>query len=651
MWLESFWLNENQSWSIEKPKSNPLTPEQIEEFSNSQKLYKQRLALIELRSITREMNYETWTKLLQENPNQINFVKFEWKYYKDKASVIQETWKDKIEVETIPRNEIEQYIKTYEKEEQTSKNIDRILRDNPNQETFYELDWKYYASNPTRVPWNEIWSILLVKEVSRDELESKLEWLEKWIIEWISLRLDRLIANTNDWNLRNYLMDLRTNISLNWNNDFILTFWERVWQLLNLFEKAETKTLNVLEILDIIKLSINILRSWISDLTKVIISYIKDISSNKLYKFWDEDSYYEALIREDFEKWNISNIVSLLDWILPENHIQSIKEIWIWFASRNLATYAWGIDWFLDYIQSWVDIVVTPDTMIQNVGQIWKELLTNWWVFIEELLESFKWLSDVNYVLSYIISVVLCFIYYPSKLWVLALPKTIMKWLEMSWKIPKNMLWNVEAFLWKNLQKIEVFVNDKAKWLWVSSEAVSNSWKKAIEWWIKTRDTLDSSNTLISSIQVNARLLQASREALAITNNSLKLAQIFWDSILWRTNDALTTKNAMNVYREMILKWDDNRFNTDDIDALIEKTKWETRYNLVLVRDKLLEVERVMESEVLPVFELIKNPDFDELDNKELTDRMKLNKDKYNNLAFLIFEKYLPGFLKISINK
>jgi hypothetical protein len=52
-----------------------------------------------------------------------------------------------------------------------------------------------------------------------------------------------------------------------------------------------------------------------------------------------------------------------------------------------------------------------------------------------------------------------------------------------------------------------------------------------------------------------------------------------------------------------------------------------------------------MESEVLPVFKLIKNPDFDELDNKDLIHNIKLNKDKYNKLASIIFEAYLPGFI------
>lgn len=639
---EVFSWNENLNSNTEKQKNNPLTPEQIEDFSTSQKLYKERLALIEKRATLRETNYDTAKQLLQENPNERYFAKFEWKFFKDTPSVISQTWKSNVDVDIIGRKELEEYIKNYEKEEQTSKNIDSLLKNNPNQKTFYELDWKYYISNPSRVPWTNIDSIIRVKEVSRDEMEAKLEWLEKWNIESISLRLDRLIANTNDWNLRNYLMDLRTNVSLNWNNDFILTFWERVGQLLNLFEKAEIKPLSIREIWEVALLSVNILRSWVSDLVKVIISYIKDISSSKLYKFWDEDSEYEKIIRDSFEKWNISDVISLLNWVMSEDNIKQVKEWWIDLASMPLALSAWWIDGFLDYVQSWVDIVVTPDTMLQNVYQIWKELAINWWDFTKELLSTFKKSSDVVYVLSYIVSVILCFIYYPSKLWVLALPNTIMKWLEASWKIPANMMWNVESFLWKNLQKLEVFVNDKVKWVNIGSWRLLKWWKEIYEWWLKTRDSLDSSNTLVSSIQVNAQLLRASREALAITNNSLKLAQIFWDSILWRTNEALTTKNAMNVYKETILKGDDNRFNNDDIDALIEKTKWETRYNLVLVREKLQEVERTMESEVLPVWNewsKLRKSNLPKYNN--FIESLEINLNNYDKLSQIIFKNFI----------
>ncbi len=106
------------------------------------------------------------------------------------------------------------------------------------------------------------------------------------------------------------------------------------------------------------------------------------------------------------------------------------------------------------------------------------------------------------------------------------------------------------------------------------------------------------------------------------------------------------TKNAMNVYREMILKW--NGFNNDDIDALITETKWEVRYNLVLIRERLMEVEEVIESEVLPVWnenEKILNEWLLEGDSIIIYNNFKENiiKDitKYDELSQIIFRQFI----------
>ncbi|MDD4151584.1 MAG: hypothetical protein PHR68_03140 [Candidatus Gracilibacteria bacterium] len=639
---EIFSGNENLDSNNEKQKNNPLTQEQLEDFLNSQKLYKERLKLIEKRNFSEEKKYDNAKALLDENPEKTKFYNYKGDFYSeisdiDEIKEIQEKG-FVVYVPKISRKELEKIVVNFEKEEKTTENIKNLLKNNPNQEIFYELDGFYYSSNPTRIPGNDIGSILRVKEVSRTEIETKLEDSEKGSIERISLRLDKLIANTDNGNLRNYLMELRTNISLNGNNDLILTFGERLGKLLNLFEKSEIKPLNINEIGEIILLSFNILRSGISDLTKIIISYIKDVSSSKLYKFGDDESDYEKSIRSFFENGDIIGLNSFLNEIIGENNVTDIREFSIDKASIPFALSAGGIDGFLDYIQSSVDIIVTPDIMIQNVYQIGKELITNGGEFLTELLKLFKKSSDVIYVIGYIVSVILGFKLYPSKLGALALPNTIIKGLQASGKIPANMIGNIDNFLGKNLQNIEMFVNDKVKTLNIGEQSI-------IKGGIKTRDSLDSSNTLITSIKTNAKLLKASREALAITNNSLKLAQIFGDSIVGKTNEALTTKNAMNAYKETILKGDDNRFNTDDIDVLIEKTKGETRYNLVLVREKLQEVEKIMEKEILPVFNSINDLSMSQSEYLKMKENIKKNQEKYNKLAILIFNNYLPGFL------
>ena len=85
---EVFSWNEKLNSNSEKQKNNPLTAEQIEDFSKSQRLYKERLALVEKRATLRETNYDTAKQLLQENPNQKHFTKFEWKFYKDTPYII-----------------------------------------------------------------------------------------------------------------------------------------------------------------------------------------------------------------------------------------------------------------------------------------------------------------------------------------------------------------------------------------------------------------------------------------------------------------------------------------------------------------------------------------------------------------------------------
>ncbi len=650
----------NISTSPEKQKNIPLTTEQQEDFSKSQRLYKERLQAVESKIKTKDEMYVSAKALLSENPNTQYFIKFNWQYYKDNQDINQkplllgnwylvqnDKWQDDIVYsEKVLRKELEKFVISYEKEQKTLNDISWLLKNNPDTQTFYELDWKYYISNPTRVAKinGDTSEILRVKEVSRDELQAKVENLEKWSLEWISKRLDLLISKTNNGNIRNYLMDLRTGISLNWNNDFILTFWERLWNLLNILEKAETRPLSIEEIWKVILYSFNVLRSWVSDGTKIVISLIKDVSSDKLYKFWDNDSEYEAILRRSIETGKFNEVLQFFNnaWIIPKEYNKSINEATIDTASLPLAMWAGAIDWFLDYTQSSVDIVVTPDTMVQNVIQLSKEIASNWGELLNELAKNFSKISDWVYVLSYIVAIVLCFKYYPSKLWALALPNTIIQWLKASGKIPENMLKGVDTFLSKNLQKIETYASDKIKWVSITSRWIVKWWEKALEWGIKARDWIDSSNTLFSSIWTNAKQLKASREALAITNNSLKLAQIFGDSIVWRTNEALTTQNAMNVYKETILKGWNDKFDTNDIDALIEKTKWEARYNLVLVREKLQEVEKVMDKEVIPVWKEYenhsKNNDIRKL--KELKEYTK-KEELFNQLSNIIFKRYI----------
>lgn len=644
MWIETSTYDTIETTSsLETQNNNPLSDQEIEDISVSRMLYRERLALVEQRAMVKDENYDRAQNLLKDHPHQSHFIKYNWIFYRDISSI--DFWENKrpfiMYAPRISRQDLEEYITDFDTEQEKLKNLERLLRDNPNRQTFYELDGRYYTSNPTRVPWNNISAILRVKQVSRSHLEAKVESIEKWSIESISLQLDRAIANTNNPSIRNYLMDLRIWISLNGNNDFILTFWERIWSLINLLEKSQIEPLSLSEIWEILLLSFNILRSGVSDWVRVVISLIKDVSSNRLYKFWEENSEYEQIIRDSFETGNIWQAISFLGNIFPDYFVEWIREWWIDTASLPLAVWAGGIDGFLDYIQASVDIVVIPDTIIQNIWQLSVEIYRNWGSMLNELARNFTKVSDYMYVLSYIVAVVLSFKVLPSKIGILALPNVIMRWLQASGKIPANMLEWVGNFLTNNMQRIEVLVNNNIKWASISGEKIWTWINTALRWGQKVRDSLDGSNTLINSIWVNARQVRASREALSLTNNSLKLAQIFWESIVWRTNEALTTRNAMSAYREMILKW--NWFDIDDIDALITQTKWEVRYNLVLIRERLMEVEEIIDSEVLPVWNENQNllNNYDPLSYDIFIENINTNINSYNQLSKVIFRQLI----------
>ena len=92
-----------------------------------------------------------------------------------------------------------------------------------------------------------------------------------------------------------------------------------------------------------------------------------------------------------------------------------------------------------------------------------------------------------------------------------------------------------------------------------------------------------------------------------------------------------------------ILKGWNDKFQTDNIDSLIEKTKWETRYNLVLVREKLQEVEKVMDKEVLPNWNNYQNytENLDTQNIQVLKNKLLKNENEFNNLANIIFRKYI----------
>lgn len=637
------WEKSSISSTVEIKKNTPLNNKEIEEYSFKHKLYKERNSLIEKREENKESIYKNAKNLLIKHPQKTQFYNYKWDFYSEISNIdeiddIQKKWFI-VYVPKISRKELEKIVSEYEKEQTKLNNIKTLLSNNPNTKTFYKLDWKYYSTNPTRVPWNDVNSVLRIQEVDRSEMESKIDKIEKWSIESYYRRLDNMIDNSKQENLKKFLIELRIWISLNDNNsDISLLLWESLGNLLNLLEKSQNQLLNVNELLSIIWYSLNILRSWVSDTSNVIISFLKDITSSKLFKFWKDKSDIEQQIQNFFNNWDANKAVSLLKYILDENEVNQIKKWWI--EARNIAVSipAWAIDWFLDYIQSGVDIAIMPDKVLQN----FKDIISNWFEAnketLKEIEKSFENIRDFTYVWAYIFSIIAAFIMLPTKYWILWLPQIIVKWLKTSWLISTKNLNNIEWYLVKNISWL---VDNTGKKLWYSSESaknISEKWTKITE---KTRDWIDSANTLKKSLEKQAELIKKSKQALEITNNSVRLAEIFGNKMQESIWDKASTDIAMKAYREAILKW--NWFSSDDIDVLIEKTSWEVKYNLIRVREKLTLIEKVIDKEVVPIWNNfnINVINKNNLWIKNIQIQLKNNSWNYNELSREIFKKYI----------
>ncbi len=588
-----------------------------------------RLKFIEKRNSTRE--YQMWNikDLLSLNPNQKEFFKLKWDYYASNPTRVLRDVSDVILLEIVPRSELENTLKSFEKEESKAKSAESLLKQYPNQNVFYELDWNYYSSTPARVPGEDVWKILRVKELSRIDLESWIESFEKWSIEAISKRIDYLIDHKtlkND-NVRKLLIELRIWLSLNDNNsDISLLLWESLWNFLHLIEKSDKQALTMWEIVSLVSCGANIFRSGISDLVWVTVSYLKDITSNHIYKFWKDESFLETKIRESVET---SSLWWLEKYLFTDNTIKWFKQSSIEWLKWPLALTAWWLDWTLDYIQSSVDLVVVPDKVLQNIKDFILIFWNNFWETIDELAKSFESESDYKYVLWYVIWIIISFITLPSKYWMLDLPKFILNGLKLSWNFSSKALNKVEGFLSGNIGKLVDFVSKKFPQF---EETLNAGWERVKQ----ARDLSDNTNTLRKWIQRQAEELAKSRQALQIVNNSVKLANIFWDKVTGVMSQKLSTDIAMTAYKETVLKW--NWFKSSEIDVLIRDTEWEVKYNLIRVKERLLEVERIMKDEVLPVINFY-NSDKNSFEKNKLLFEIKANSNKYNDLSLKIFEK------------
>ena len=476
-------------------------------------------------------------------------------------------------------------VKLLEERENEIENIQDVLKsaDSYNHSwTFYIHKWRYYNENPLRVnPWNPS-DIIYLRIISRSELQDRLWELKESLAENNIVQklkhLDKLIDENNDSpNLRAMLIETR--IALTWiDQTTYLAKSDSLNSFLHLIEKSETEVLSVWETFALIWHWLNIARYYAPDKAAEYLSWFKDVTSAKLFKYWKENAPWEQYME---------NLAMKYTWAdSPKDTIVEISKI-------PPAVLAWALDWALDFIQSNIDIVLVPDKILwwlvdllpilsDNIGSIWNELIE--WIENE---------SDIAYIVSYAITVIACILYVKPWVWIFTIPALVVKALQKFWLtaktlaiIEKNLTWNIE----KIASKVSNTIN-MSRW------AIQNI-SKILERW---RNITDSAKTWANRIKWTSDELLKSREVLKRLNNTVILADIFGKNMDKFISKQENTDLALKVYEEEILKG--NWIVLNNLEDMIKKSNWELQYNLLRIRERFDEMKNIFEKEIFPIKE------------------------------------------------
>lgn len=162
-------------------------------------------------------------------------------------------------------------------------------------------------------------------------------------------RLDNLIMwdYKDSPNVKQLLMEIRNALSWYWKIDWYDFYGEELQDMLFFLEKQETWILTPQDYLEWAYNSFNYLRKSLSVETKLISSAVKDMTSNKLFIFWRENSSVEQFLED-----NIGDPL-ILD-----------------FSKSLPAWLAWWIDASLDYLTAFVDVNVVIDEVYQTTKEL-----------------------------------------------------------------------------------------------------------------------------------------------------------------------------------------------------------------------------------------------------------------------------------------
>jgi len=504
-----------------------------------------------------------------------------------------------------------------------------------------------YGENPT---WSAE-SKIVTPEIKREKLPESLkdpiikdtkENLDNLKLSMsISKRIDYLIdwIASNKPALKSILMELRIGIS--WYEKSRYLSWAE--SIAAYLDYVENPNIDLKDYLPLAWHIINVLRYIPHYSMKSLIDYVKEWTSDKLYKLWSKNSELEKYLSD-----NITGsffIPDSIEWEILSNS----KIPW--------AMIAWWIDWTLDFLQWYVDLRTIPDKALMWLYDVIKDIpnelselgdiiLLEWWKDIA---------PDISYILSYIGAILYFTFTIDPWAWILAIPKVLWKLLSKAWMSTDKVI-NIERYFKLHGRKIQRKIQKK-----VSSSNLKNTINVAIAWeridnglasvtrayWKAStfKDSANNADTLMKQVIPVWEAVNISKWILTNLNNTILLTGIFWNDIqktLWVWQN---TSIALNIYKSYLNKWKE-RIILDDLDYMIEESSWELKYNLIRIKERFKEVENILNKQVKPIYKEYKRL----LDlwskSKILLFKDRIKKDMegkglYDKLSKSIFDNYI----------
>jgi len=512
-----------------------------------------------------------------------------------------------------------------EKQDNKKDFLEDLLKNNPNEKYFVYQNWKLIPFS--KFNWNPRSDFFHIE--TRKSIEWKIsilnESLSETRIDKEIKKLDNLImwVHKDNPNIRLLLMEMRIQLSWYWKIDSYDFYWEELQDMLFFLEKQDSWLLSTSDYLWWAYNLFNFCRKHLAMDSKIVLAWVKDITSSRLYQYWEDN-------KAPFEMW-------LEDSIIWNDYIFDSAEPYVLETWKTLAsTASWAIDWSLDYIWAVVDLNLVPDEVFMSFKELLPILLKDYKEIWNQILKWMTSVAEVWYIVWYVIWLILWAKFIPSPLvwwWVVKNTVTKLRSLNISEnvisKIRTNLI-SAESWINNNISKYMPRIEALRKQTTQIPTRVTKWWKEVFDKWY---DSVKYFN------RWSSKEISASRKALDTATNSAILATIFWDKIHWQVDDITNTNFAMKIYEQQILN--ENDFLIKDVILWTHNTSWELQYNFIRVKERFTEIREIMDNEVMPLrkeFYFLKFTDMEGF--KNLQQKIK-NSNEYNELTKLIFKKYI----------